>query len=150
MSEPAPGRQHGFYTAPELMYEIQGQLLRAARVRIDVGLHTGRMTFNEAMDYFTEHVQFHPGACEAALDDAEARAVCDGAMRAIYRYSKWPTQAITYNLGKNEILRLRQDVTQRDPSGGLRKFHERFMRMGTIPPGFFRETLLKETDSTRT
>jgi uncharacterized protein (DUF885 family) len=150
MSEPAPGRQHGFYTASELMYEIQGQLLRAARVRIDVGIHTGRMTFNEAMDYFTEHVQFHPDACGAALDDADARAVCDGAMRAIYRYSKWPTQAITYNLGKNEILRLRQDVTQRDPNGGLRKFHERFMRMGTIPPGFFRDALLRETDSTTT
>ncbi|MEO8201757.1 MAG: DUF885 domain-containing protein [Gemmatimonadota bacterium] len=149
MAEPVPGRIHGFYSAAELMYEIQGQLLRAARVRIDVGIHTGRMSFSEAMDYFTEHVQFHPGACGAAIDDQEARAVCDGALRAIYRYSKWPTQAITYNLGKNEILKLRQDVLQRDSAGGLRRFHERFMGMGTIPPGFFRDTLLSETDSTR-
>ncbi|MEO8295894.1 MAG: DUF885 domain-containing protein [Gemmatimonadota bacterium] len=149
MAEAAPGRSHGFYTASELMYEIQGQLLRAARVRIDVGLHTGRMSFSEAMDYFTEHVQFHPGACSNAMTDNEARAVCDGALRAIYRYSKWPTQAITYNLGKNEILRLRQDITQRDPAGGVRRFHERFMKMGTIPPGFFRDTLLSETDSTK-
>jgi len=36
------------------------------------------------------------------------RASCDRAGRAIYRYSKWPTQAITYNLGKNEILGLRE------------------------------------------
>ena len=28
----------------------------------------------------------------------------------MYRYSKWPTQAITYNLGKNEILELREAV----------------------------------------
>lgn len=148
MAEPAPGRPHGFYTPAELMYEIQGQLLRAARVRIDVGLHTGRMGFAEAMDYFSEHVQFHPGACHAGIEDQGARAVCDGALRAIYRYSKWPTQAVTYNLGKNEIQRLRDEVVARDPRGGARSFHERFMRMGTIPPGFFRDTLLSQTDST--
>jgi uncharacterized protein (DUF885 family) len=149
MAEPVAGRSHGFYTAAELMYEIQGQLLRAARVRIDVGLHTGRMGFAEAMDYFTEHVQFQPGACQAGPGNAEAQAVCDGALRAIYRYSKWPTQAVTYNLGKNEIQRLRDDVVARDPRGGPRGFHERFMRMGTIPPGFFRDTLLSQTDSTK-
>jgi uncharacterized protein (DUF885 family) len=106
------------------------------------------MTFSQAMDYFTEHVQFRPGACAAGLEDLEARAVCDGALRAIYRYSKWPTQAVTYNLGKNEIQQLRREVVARDPRGGARAFHERFMRMGTIPPGFFRDTLLRETDST--
>jgi uncharacterized protein (DUF885 family) len=148
MAEPVAGRPHGFYTAAEQMYEIQGQLLRAARVRIDVGLHTGRMAFAEAMDYYTEHVQFQPGACHSGLEDQEARAVCDGALRAIYRYSKWPTQAVTYNLGKNEIQRLRDEVVARDPQGGPRRFHERFMRMGTIPPGFFRDTLLRQTDST--
>jgi uncharacterized protein (DUF885 family) len=150
MAEPVAGRPYGFYTPAELMYEIQGQLLRAARVRIDVGLHTGRMGFDEAMNYFAEHVQFRPGACSAGLEDTEAHAVCDGALRAIYRYSKWPTQAITYNLGKNEIRRLRQDVLSRNPAGGARAFHERFMRMGTIAPGFFREMLLSETDTART
>ena len=147
MAEPVAGREHGFYTPAELMYEIQGQLLRAVRVRVDVGLHTGRMSFDEAMDYFTEHVEFRPGACAAGLEDLEARAVCDGALRAIYRYSKWPTQAITYNLGKNEIKQMRDDVTRRNPQGGLRAFHERFMKMGTIPPGFFRQALVQETDS---
>jgi uncharacterized protein (DUF885 family) len=105
------------------------------------------MSFDDCMNYFTEHVQFRPGACAAGIEDTEAHAVCDGALRAIYRYSKWPTQAITYNLGKNEILRLRQDVVARDPAGGIRRFHERFMTMGTIPPGFFREMLLSQTDS---
>lgn len=149
MAEPVTGRPTGFYTPAELMYEIQGQLLRAARVRIDVGLHTGRMGFNEAMDYFVEHVGFRPGACSAAIEDAEAQAECGGALRAIYRYSKWPTQAITYNLGKNEILSMRQEAVARRPAEGVRGFHERFMRMGTIPPGFFRNALL-EGDSTAT
>jgi uncharacterized protein (DUF885 family) len=81
------------------------------------------------------------------MEDGDAHAACDSALRAIYRYSKWPTQAITYNLGKNEILALRQEAVSRRPGEGVRGFHERFMRMGTIPPGFFRNALL-EGDST--
>jgi uncharacterized protein (DUF885 family) len=125
------------------MFELQGQLLRAARVRIDIGLHTGRMSFNDAVNYFTEHVNFYPGACAKAGTDAAARAVCDGAQRAVYRYSKWPTQAITYNLGKNAILSLREAYRSRKGSAySAREFHERFMRMGTIPAGFFRDMFL--------
>jgi len=143
MAEPAPDRQYGFYSAPEYLYELQGQLLRAVRVRVDVGIHTGRMTFDEAMNYFTEHVDFFPGACERAANDPAAKAVCDNATRAIYRYSKWPTQAITYNLGKNAILALRETYRARKGgSGSDRDFHERFMRMGTIPASFFKDALL--------
>ena len=143
MAEPTADRQYGFYSAGEYLYELQGQLLRAARVRIDVGVHTGRMTFDEAMNYFTEHVNFYPGACARAASDPAAKAVCDGAMRAIYRYSKWPTQAITYNLGKNAIAALRESYrSRRGAAYSAREFHERFMRMGTIPPGYFRDAFL--------
>ena len=143
MAEPAPGSPYGFYTAAEYLYELQGQLLRAARVRIDVGLHTGRMSYNQAVDYFTEKVNFHPNACANAASDADAKAVCDGAARAIYRYSKWPTQALTYNLGKAAIVDLREAYRSRKgPTYSAREFHEKFMRQGTIPPGFFREALL--------
>jgi len=143
MAEPSPERPYGFYSAGEYLYELQGQLLRAARVRIDVGLHTGRMSFDDAMNYFTEKVNFFPGACGRAGTDAAAKAVCDGAMRAIYRYSKWPTQAITYNLGKNAIAELREAYRSKKVANySAREFHERLMRMGTIPPGFFRDVLL--------
>ena len=141
MAEPAPGRPHGFYSAAEHLYELQGQLLRAARIRVDVGIHTGRMTFDDAVDYYNAHVDFMPGACGQAGSDPNARAVCDGATRAIYRYSKWPTQAITYNLGKNAIVELRE--AQRTRLGdrfSAREFHEHLMRMGTIPAGYFRES----------
>lgn len=143
MAEGSSERQYGFYTPAEYLYELQGQLLRAARVRIDVGLHTGRMSFDQAMSYFTEHVNFYPGACARAAREPAAKAVCDGAMRAIYRYSKWPTQAITYNLGKNAIVSLREAYRSKKGSAySAREFHERFMRMGTIPAGFFRDVFL--------
>jgi uncharacterized protein (DUF885 family) len=145
MAEPSPGRPHGFYTAAEHLYELQGQLLRAVRVRVDTGIHTGRMTFEEGLDYFTENVSFYPNACARAGDDPTAQAICDGAQRAMYRYSKWPTQAITYHLGKNAILELREAYRKQKGSAfSARAFHERLMAMGTIPAGYFREIFLEE------
>jgi uncharacterized protein (DUF885 family) len=145
MSEPTPERPYGFYTAGEFMYELQGQLLRAVRIVVDVGIHTGRMTYDQAVDYFTANVNFFPGACARAATDPQAKAVCEGAQRAIYRYSKWPTQAITYNLGKNAIIELRDRYRQaRGSAYSAKEFHERFMKMGTIPPGFYRDVFLAE------
>ena len=143
MAEAGPDRPYGFYSPTEYLYELQGQLLRAARVHVDVGLHTKRMTFDQALNYYTEKVDFYPGACAKASQDPTARAICDGAMRAIYRYSKWPTQAITYNLGKNAIADLREAYRgKRGSTFSAREFHERFMRMGTIPVGFFRDIFI--------
>jgi uncharacterized protein (DUF885 family) len=140
MAEPLPDRPNGFYTAAEHLYELQGQLLRAVRVRVDVGIHTGRMKYDEAVNYFAEHVEFYPGAPAAAAKDPTAKAITDGADRALYRYSKWPTQAITYNLGKSGILDLREAMRQKEGDKfSARDFHERLMRMGTIPAGYFRE-----------
>lgn len=99
------------------------------------------MTFEEARDYFAEHVHFYPGAC--ATRDADARATCEVADRAIYRYSKWPTQAITYNLGKNAIVDLREAYKKKMGTAYRPKnFHEKFMRMGTVPVSYFREMFL--------
>ncbi|HXE57327.1 MAG TPA: DUF885 family protein, partial [Gemmatimonadales bacterium] len=141
MAEPVAGRPHGFYHAAEYLYMVQAQLLRAVRVRVDVGIHTGRMSFAEAREYFAEPVAFLPAACaRAAAGDAAAKAVCDQADRAIYRYSKWPTQAITYDLGKNEIRELRE-ATVTSPAE-LRRFHELLLAMGTIPAAHFREGFL--------
>jgi uncharacterized protein (DUF885 family) len=145
MAEPAPGRPHGFYTPAEHLYEMQGQLLRAVRVRVDVGIHTGRMTFDEGVNYFTEKVSFLPQACARSQSDSTARAVCDGAQRALYRYSKWPTQAITYNQGKNAIVELRDAYRRQKGSAfSAQHFHEKLMGMGTIPAGYFRERFLQQ------
>lgn len=143
MTEPVPNHKYGFYSPGEYLYELQGQLLRAVRIRVDVGMHTGRMTFDQAIDYFTEHVDFVPNARANAAFDPTARAVAEGALRAIYRYSKWPTQAITYNLGKNAIIELREACRAATGAGFSEKtFHERFMAMGPLPVTHFRESFL--------
>lgn len=151
MSEPVANHKYGFYSPGEYLYELQGQLLRAVRIRVDVGIHTGRMTFDNAIDYFTEHVLFTPGARLRSVTDPSAKAAFDSASRAIYRYSKWPTQAITYNLGKNAIIELRDSCKARmGESFAARQFHERFMSQGQIPVAFIRDSFLEECAPTGT
>src|SRR5260221_660649 len=61
MAEPQSGAPDGFYTPEERIYQIKGQLLRAARIRLDIGLHTGRMSFDEAVAYYPAKVGLLPG-----------------------------------------------------------------------------------------
>ena len=144
MAEASTGRAYGFYEPGEYLYMLQAQLMRAVRVRVDVGIHTGRMSFDEAVDYFAAHVDFFPDARAQQAANPMAKAAFDTANRAIYRYSKWPTQCITYNLGKNAILSLRTETEQKQGQAfNLKAFHEHFMGMGTIPAGYFREDFLK-------
>jgi uncharacterized protein (DUF885 family) len=101
------------------------------------------MSFDAARDYFTENVSFQPAACARAGSDPAARAACESAERAIYRYSKWPTQAITYHMGWKAIERLRDETRRREGDRfSAQRFHERLMRMGTIPAGYFQDVFL--------
>lgn len=147
MAEPQNGAPNGFYTPEERLYQLQGQLLRDLRVQLDTGLHIGRIGYDDAVTHFSEVVDFLPGACDAAGRNTSAakRASCEAAERAIFRYSKWPTQAITYRLGKDAILDLRAEAQKRlGKAFSLTAFHLAFIRQGTIPPGYFKDTLLRE------
>lgn len=145
MAEPQPGASEGFYTPEERLYQLQGKLYRDLRVRVDTGIHTGRMTYNDAVDLFSEIVDFLPGKCGDASKPDAKRASCESAERAIFRYSKWPTQAITYRLGKEQIYALREEAARLAGARFSPKaFHVLFMEQGTIPAGYFREELLRE------
>lgn len=145
MAEPQPGAPDGFYTPEERLYQLQGQLYRDLRVRIDTGLHTGRISFDDAVDLFSQVSDFRPGKCSDAGQSDAKRASCRTAQAAIFRYSKWPTQAITYHLGKDQIYALRADAARLlGDKFSAKEFHLLFMRQGTIPAGYFRDELLSE------
>ncbi len=142
MAEPRDGAPEGFYTPEERLYQLNWQLVRDVRVRVDTGIHIGALTYDEAVDWFARNVSFVPDARKRP-DDATARTALAVADRAIYRYSKWPTQAITYQLGKKAILELRAACARvAGPKFSTRRFHELFMEQGTIPAGCFRDRLL--------
>ena len=147
MAEPQPGAPNGFYTPEERLYQLQGKLYRDLRVRIDTGIHTGRMSYDDAVDLFSQVVDFLPSSCHdaAATTNDAKRAACKSAEGAIFRYSKWPTQAITYRLGKDQIYALREEAAKLlGDHFSAKMFHLLFMRQGTIPAGYFRDELLRE------
>jgi uncharacterized protein (DUF885 family) len=145
IAEPQPGAPNGFYSPEERLYQLRGLLYRNLRVRIDTGLHTGKLGFDDAATLFSATVDFLPGSCTdaKALRLPAKRASCKSAQAAVNRYSRWPTQAITYRIGKDQILalraRARQDLGDRFSE---QRFHLEFMKQGTIAAGYFADELI--------
>jgi len=145
MAEPQPGAPQGAYTPEERLYQLQGKLYRDLRVRIDTGIHTGRMSYDQAVDLFSQVVDFLPGSCGGSGLKDDKTASCKSAEGAIFRYSKWPTQAITYRLGKDQIYALREEASKLlGDRFSAKTFHLLFIKQGTIPSGYFRDELLRE------
>jgi uncharacterized protein (DUF885 family) len=146
LAEPQPGAPTGFYTPEEHLYQLQGKLYRDIRIRVDTGIHTGRISYDDAVTLFSEGRDFLPGSCNAGTPKSETkRASCEDSERAIFRYSKWPTQAITYRLGRDQIFALREEAAKRlGDKFSPKQFHLLYMRQGTIPSGYFRDVLLEQ------
>ena len=152
MAEPQNGAPQGAYKPEERLYQLQGKLYRDLRVRIDTGIHTGRISYDQAVDLFSQVVDFLPGSCSdaTATTKDDKRASCKSAEGAIFRYSKWPTQAITYRLGKDQIYGLREEAAKLLADRfSAKTFHLLFMSQGTIPAGYFRDELLRELRETK-
>jgi uncharacterized protein (DUF885 family) len=115
----------------------QGQVLRlsryrAARIGVDVNLHTGRWTFEQAVKYFME---------AGGLDREAAEGEAAGAAAS-------PTQKITYITGKWQIMRLLGKY--RDQKGKdfrLGQFHDDLIKNGSLPLSIVEWILLDDKSS---
>ncbi|HEV8335341.1 MAG TPA: DUF885 domain-containing protein [Candidatus Polarisedimenticolia bacterium] len=114
-----------------------GQVLRlsryrAARIGVDVNLHTGRWTFDQAVRYFME---------AGGLDREAAEGEAAGA-------ASDPTQKITYIVGKWQILRLLGRYRDRaEADFRLGRFHDDLLKNGSLPLSIV-EWLLLDDSST--
>ena len=101
----------------------QGQILRlsryrAARIGVDVNLHTGRWTFEQAVQYFME---------AGGLDHEAAEGEAAGAASS-------PSQKISYITGKWQIMRLLGRYRDREGKNyRLGAFHDQLLSYGTLP-----------------
>ncbi|HZV78194.1 MAG TPA: DUF885 domain-containing protein [Candidatus Binatus sp.] len=100
------------------LFQLKDQLWRACRVVIDVKLHTGEMTFDEAVAML--------------VDVAKLERV--NAIGEVRRYTLSPTQPMSYLVGKQQIMDLREREKRRLGSAfSLCTFHDRLLSQGTIP-----------------
>jgi uncharacterized protein (DUF885 family) len=105
----------------------QGQVLRlsryrAARIGVDVNLHTGRWSFEQAVSYFMEG---------GGLDREAAEGEAAGAASS-------PSQKISYITGKWQIMRLLgryRDAHDKNGADAYRlgAFHDQLLSYGTLP-----------------
>jgi uncharacterized protein (DUF885 family) len=108
--------------------QLQLRLWRNARVIYDVGMQTGRMTREEAIALMTDKVGFLRWAAEAEVDSALAR----------------PGYFIGYFMGMSEILKMREEYrARRGAAFTLKEFHDRLLRIGSMPPALVRDVLLR-------
>jgi uncharacterized protein (DUF885 family) len=113
------GYEMGMYQNPyQKMGALSDEMMRAVRLVIDTGLHTGRLSREQAIDYFLDHVSY---SREAGVAEIE-------------RYMAWPGQALGYKIGSLKIRELRQRHEQQlGAKFNLADFHWQVLNMGGMP-----------------
>jgi len=112
--------------------QLQDALLRNARFIVGIEMHTGKMSFEEAVAFFQKE-----GYQSKESATVETKR---GAGDPTYLY---------YTLGKLEIMKLREDVKKKQGAAfSLEQFHNDFLRQGFPPVKIVREALLGDDSPT--
>jgi uncharacterized protein (DUF885 family) len=112
--------------------QLQDALLRNARFIVGIEMHTGKMSFDEAVAFFQKEGY---QSKESAIIETKR-----GASDPTYLY---------YTLGKLEIMKLREDLNKKQGAAfSLEEFHDNFLRQGFPPVKIVREALLGDDSPT--
>lgn len=110
--------EFGFLKDLERYSQHHARLRAAARAIVDVNLHYGRFTFDEAVAFYRD---------ETAMTEAAAYAEA-------VKNSLFPGAAMMYLIGQDMIRDLRREMERRAGDDfSLRDFHDSFLSYGSIP-----------------
>jgi uncharacterized protein (DUF885 family) len=112
--------------------QLQDALLRNARFIVGIEMHRGKMTFDQAAEFFVKE-----GFQSKQVGLVETKR---GTGDPTYLY---------YTLGKLEILKLREDVMKKEGAAfSLEQFHNNFMKQGFPPIKIVRQAMLGNNSPT--
>jgi len=113
------GKEMKLFDKPEDYFgHLNDEMLRAARLVVDTGMHAKGWTREQAIKYFQETLGY---------TEADSRA-------QIERYMAWPAQALGYKIGALKIVELRRRAEAAlGDKFSLPKFHEIVLGEGTLP-----------------
>jgi hypothetical protein len=116
--------EEGFYrTDEERFFQRVALLWRALRIVLDVGLHTGTLSFDEAVRAVRERMGF-----TAVHAESEVRRACAE-----------PAYQLAYAIGRREIRSMRDAYRRaKGGNGSLQAFHDAVMRYGGLPVSLMR------------
>ena len=120
-------REHGFDADATFRIALHTDAIwRACRIILDVRMHRGELTVQEATDFLVEHTSF---------ERPNARA-------EVQWYTYRPTYPLSYLLGRTMLLALRADEQRRlGDEFSLKTFHDTLLRNGSLPISFHRRLL---------
>ncbi|MEJ8800488.1 DUF885 domain-containing protein [Pontibacter sp. H249] len=111
------GQELGLYKTPyDYLGKLEWDLVRSARVVMDVGLNYDGWTKEQALAFWKKHIPNQD----------------DIAQREIDRMLRWPVQVHTYKVGENFILKKLQQEKQQQ-GFDIRAFHEAYLKYGPLP-----------------
>ena len=119
--------QIGYIAEPiQRLGRLKDQLWRAARIILDVSLHTKGMSVEEAASFLVEKCQIEP----------------TNALAEVRRYTTTPTQPQSYLMGKLAIVDLINDYRTANPDKSLKEVHDDILACGSLTPSLMRKKLL--------
>ncbi|GAA1181145.1 hypothetical protein GCM10009584_23960 [Ornithinimicrobium humiphilum] len=112
------------------LFARRNRLWRSLRLVIDTGLHTGRLSHEQAVELLMERTGMDRHMAEGEVD----------------RYTRHdnPTYPSTYVLGRDLFHELRTRFANRIPDGGLGRLHDALLRHGSPPVALLGPVLDKE------
>jgi uncharacterized protein (DUF885 family) len=112
--------------------QLQDALLRNARFIVGIEMHTGKMTMDQAEEFFQK----------------EGYQSKETAVVETKRGTGDPTY-LYYTLGKLQIMKLREDMKKKQGAAfSLQQFHDDFLKQGFPPIKIVREALLGDSSPT--
>ena len=113
------GKDFGCYNDPyQYMGALGDEMHRAIRLVVDVAIHTGKMTREDAIKYMTDNEPISE----------------DGATAEIERYMVIPGQALGYKIGALKMQELKQKYQkQLGANFSIIQFHDNILKGGCLP-----------------
>ncbi|MFD1315165.1 DUF885 domain-containing protein [Namhaeicola litoreus] len=113
------GKELGLYKDPyQYLGRLQGEMLRAARLVVDPGLHYKGWTREQAIQYFLDNMPISEQSATVHIE----------------RYMVRPGQAISYKIGELKIKELRKRAEQQLGNKFILKdFHDLILTGGNVP-----------------
>jgi uncharacterized protein (DUF885 family) len=120
-------KEFGFFTDPYMDFgRLSSELLRAARLVVDTGIHAKQWTRDETMKWMRDNSPFPERDIFTETN----------------RYIVNPGQACSYKIGMLKFLELRERARKElGPKFSLREYHDLVLRDGSVPLDILEENV---------
>lgn len=119
--------EHNFYSSSfTKLGHLQDELMRAARLVLDTGIHHKRWTREQAIAYMKEVTGYNHNSVVTEIE----------------RYFVLPGQACSYKIGQLKILELRKRAQESlGDAFNIKEFHNAVLRVGMVPLSVLEEVI---------